>query len=547
MTRARNGEATRTAQQMHPSAAVDRDQELARLRREVQLATESSEREADAMFAQYQLSQLIAWGTTRHALVDSVLTELARLCQATVGLCWLADLHGEELCLVAGLGSPQPEAPAEGSPDQIRAWLRGSAGWMAVELEDKDGLAGIVALRDATGSSLDPAGVRVAKLTRHELAIALRNVQLREALEEERRAATAIIESATDAILEFSIDGKVRQANPSAQKLFGRDAQEAIQLTCNELLGCSQLDLHSADACPIMLAGQRGKAIEYLETSVLGAEGQPVRVSGSVSPVFSSTGTVSSLTMILRDVEAQAALGQLRESFVATVSHELRTPLTLIRGYAESLRLLPLDDEKRRKFSAGIELQADRIAALIRGILDISHVDADPMALETTAVTVEELVRQLHTMMPMDELDARLKVDIPFGLPPVSADPHRIGQVLRNLVENAVKYGPPDGAIEIAAFESGPRVQIFVQDEGKGVPKSERRMATEPFHRGPGQRESSSPGYGLGLYIARRLVEAHGGQLQLTDRPDGKHGTRAVFSLPVANGRPDAPAPGTPR
>lgn len=539
-----DGDATRTRTSSAPD--VDRNKELESIRRMARIATESSEREADAMFAQYQLSQLIAWGATRHALADSVLTELARLCRASAALCWLAELNGENLFQVATLGAPPVGAPGVGRSDQIRKWLRSTEGWKSVELEDKDGLAGIVALRDESGGSLDAAGMRVATLTRHELAMAFRNVQLREALDEERRAATAIIESATDAILEIGTEGRICQANPSALRLFGRSVEETLQLTCNELLGCQELDLHSKDACPIVLAGQKGKPIEYLETSVLDAEGHPIRVSGSVSPVLGMADTVTSLTVILHDVEAQAALGQLRESLVATVSHELRTPLALIKGYAESLLLLQLDDETRRKFYAGIELQTDRIAALTRGILDIAYVDADPLALEITPVTVEELVRQLQSMMPMDKTGGRvLNTHIPIGLPLVMADSHRIGQVLYNLVENAVKYSPPEGEIDVGAVHMGARVQIYVQDEGPGVPKSERRMATEPFHRGPGQRESNIPGYGLGLYIARRLIEAHGGQLQLNERPDGDHGTRAAFSLPVAPLEPPPPATDT--
>jgi PAS domain S-box-containing protein len=521
-------------------ADSDRPDELARLRRALRRATESSERETDAFFAQYQLSQLLAWGTTPAELAGSVLTELATLCRAADGVCWLAELRGQDLYLMARLGPLAQDPPACGDAREIGDWLRGSGAWLVVHLEDKDGLAGIIALRSAAGRPLDADGVRVATHTRHEIALAFRNVQLRSTLEEERRAATALIESATDAIVEISLDGHVRRTNPSARQLFGRSSEEANRLTCAELLGCKQLNLHREGSCPVLQAGQRGKPIEYLETTVIAADGQPVRVAGSVSPILSSAATVSSLTVILHDVEAQVALGELRESFVATVSHELRTPLALIRGYAESLRLLQLEDDQRRVFAEGIELQADRISTLLRGILDISHLDADPMALATATVTVGNLVHQLRSMLQVENLDDRLRVDIPFDLPPVVADPLRIGQVLRNLVENAVKYGPPGGRIEIGARAVGERVNMYVDDEGPGVAEGDRRLVTEPFHRGRHQRESTVPGYGLGLYIAKRLVEAHGGQLLLDDRPDGHSGTRATFSLPIAVGAASA-------
>ena len=525
-----------------PASSGDRDSQLARLRRAVRVAAENSEREADAFFAQYQLSQLLAWATTPATLAESVLTELATLCKAAQAVCWLSELRADDLRLLGQLGAPGHDPPATASPSQVRNWLARSGAWVALDLHDKDGLAGIIALRSEPGGSLDDAGIRVANVTRHELALAFRNVQLRAALEEERRAATAIIESATDAILEIGTDGRVRQTNPAAQRLFGRSSEEAAHLSCGELFGCRVLNSHREYACPVILAAESGKPIEYLETTVVAAGGLPVPVSGSLSPMSRNAGAVTGVTVILRDVEAQAALGELRESFVATVSHELRTPLTIIRGYAESIRLLMLTDEKRSQFAQGIELQTDRISTLIGGILDISHLDADPTALQKSVITIEELIQQLWTLLPTDGLDARLRVDMPFGLPPVAADPRRIGQVLRNLVENAVKYGPADGKITIGARKMAGWIQVYVEDEGPGVPKGDRHFVTEPFHRGRDQRESTVPGYGLGLYIARRLVEAHGGQLRLADRPDGLSGAAATFTLPIAAPL-EAPAP----
>lgn len=244
---------------------------------------------------------------------------------------------------------------------------------------------------------------------------------------------------------------------------------------------------------------------------------------------------MTGITAILQDVEARAALGELRESFVATVSHELRTPLALIRGYAESLRLLQLSDERRQHYAERIESQIDRLTAMIHEILEISHLDAGSVILDTATVGIETLVEELRRALPAADAN-RLTVDVPQDLPALQADPYRVGQVLRNLVENAVKYGPPNGTVRIGAGHDDAWVEVWVEDDGPGIPVGDRRSVTEPFHRGRAQRESNIPGYGLGLHIARRLIEAHGGRLQLMDRPDGHTGTRASFFLRQATG-----------
>ncbi len=126
----------------------------------------------------------------------------------------------------------------------------------------------------------------------------------------------------------------------------------------------------------------------------------------------------------------------------------------------------------------------------------------------------------------------RLVVDLPADLPPIEVDAARVGQILENLVENAFKYGPPDGLVGISAQVDGEWLVVAVDDEGVGIPATERALVTEPFHRAWNVRESRIPGTGLGLYICRRLVEAHGGRLWLEDRPDGRAGTRVPFTLP---------------
>jgi two-component system sensor histidine kinase KdpD len=236
---------------------------------------------------------------------------------------------------------------------------------------------------------------------------------------------------------------------------------------------------------------------------------------------------------MLRDISASRALEQLRESFVATVSHELRTPLALVQGYAETVLHLDLEAGQQREYVDRILTVTARISALVDEILDVTHLDADPLVLDRRPAAVADLVARLRGDLALTGQADRLLVMLDPDLPPVDVDAGRIGQVLENLVANALKFGPAGTPVAIGAHVEGDWIEVTVDDEGVGVPEAERALVLEPFHRAANVRESRIPGTGLGLYICRRLVEAHGGRIALLDRPDGGPGTRASFTLPT--------------
>ena len=167
-------------------------------------------------------------------------------------------------------------------------------------------------------------------------------------------------------------------------------------------------------------------------------------------------------------------------------------------------------------------------------VLDVTHLQADPLILERSTTTFASLVARLRGELDVAGGADRLVVTIPAELPPLDVDVGRVGQVLSNLVGNARKYAPDGSPIVIGAAVDGGWLAVTVDDEGVGVPEAERDLVTEPFHRAWNVRELRIPGTGLGLFICRRLVEAHGGRLDVLDRPDGHAGTRVRFTLPLA-------------
>jgi signal transduction histidine kinase len=507
------------------------------LERDRRRAFDEAQREADALFAQYQLSQLIATGGTLADLAGSVLLELMRLAQAAGGALWIAGPDDRSMTLVATVGTPAEEGvPAEfPDVDALHAWTAGRPGARGVTLGDS-ALRAVVAVWPPAGQDLDEDGLRIALLARHELVVAFQGARLRQALEQERNELGAIVGGATDLILQVDADGCVVRLNPAGERLLGITAEAAIGRSCADVLGCEIAGGHALADCPLAEVRAGGVPIAYRESAVRGQTGAPVRVAGSYAVTASDTGDGSDAraTAILRDMSAVQALEELREGFVATVSHELRTPLALIRGYAETLLHLPLEPAQQRAYVERIDEATNRLAALVDQVLDVTHLQADPLILERRVTTFDSLVARLRGDLAMTRQEERLVVVAAADLPPIEVDIARVGQILANLVGNALKYAPDGSPVVLGAAPAGTWLAVTVEDEGIGIPASDRVLVTEPFHRAWNVRESRIPGTGLGLFICRRLVEAHGGTLAIGDRPDGRPGTNVRITLPLA-------------
>jgi PAS domain S-box-containing protein len=494
---------------------ADRDTLLARidaLERERRRSFDDAQREADALFAQYQLSQLIASGGTLAELAAAVLSELVRLAGATAGALWLAAPGGDRF-------------------DRVASVATATTAGHALRLSD-EAPATVLVVWPAEGRALDEDGLRIAQLARHELAVAFAGARLREALEQERHELEAIVDGATDLIVQVDADGAVVRLNPAGERLLGIEAGAAMGRPCGDVLGCEAAGAHAATACPLAEVRTTGDPIAYRETAVRDSDGRQVRVAGSYAAT-PGDGTARA-TAILRDMSAVRALEELREGFVATVSHELRTPLALISGYAETLLHLDLAPAEQRAYIERISEATGRLSTLVDEVLDVTHLQADPLILDRSRAHLGSLVARLRGDLLISGGAERLHVVLPDDLPPVDVDVIRIGQVLANLVGNALKYSPDASPVVVGGRPDGDWLVVSVDDEGVGIPDDDRTLVTEPFHRAWNVRESRIPGTGLGLFICRRLVEAHGGQLAIDDRPDGKAGTRVTFTLPLA-------------
>jgi signal transduction histidine kinase len=514
--------------QTDPARLVAR---IAELEQEARRAFDDAQREADTLFAQYQLSQLIASGGSAVDLAGAVLLELTRLAAGDEGAIWLGDRPGQALEITARIGSIERLPERFDDLAAARRWAARHPDITFVVLSD-DPSPMIVGIRASDRRPLDEDGVRVARLARHELSVAFAGARLREALEREGHDLAAIVDGATDVIVQVDEECRITRLNPAGRRVLGVTNDQALGRRCGDALGCEAAGGHRVVDCPLAETIQTGLPIGYRETAIRAVQGT-IKVGGGYSPALSRGGVVRA-TAILRDLSAAEALEQLREGFVATVSHELRTPIALIRGYAETLLQFDLEPEQQREYLERIEGLTTRLGELVSQILDATHLDADPLILERTPAALAALVARLRGDLALTGDDRRLVTDLPPDLPPIEVDPSRVGRILENLVGNALKYAPPDSPVVIGAVTQGGWLAVHIDDEGIGIPEADRPLVAEPFHRAWNVRESRIPGTGLGLYICRRLVEAHGGTLTIGDRPDGLSGTRVQFTVPLA-------------
>ncbi|MBM4124402.1 MAG: cell wall metabolism sensor histidine kinase WalK [Nitrospira sp.] len=241
-----------------------------------------------------------------------------------------------------------------------------------------------------------------------------------------------------------------------------------------------------------------------------------------------------------RDFTALRQLGQVRKDFVANVSHELRTPLTSIKGYVEALLDGAKDDpEEAKRFLTIILKQSDRLNLILEDLLQLSQIESGQVLFKRDAIRLQAVVdRALALIKPLAEKKGHaVTVALPADLPPLLGDDERLGQVLINLLDNAVKYTPPNGVIHIAGrvVEGRDRreVELTVSDTGLGIPEADRPRVFERFYRVDKARSRELGGTGLGLAIVKHIVEGHGGQVWVEGNEPA--GSRFVVRLPAAS------------
>jgi len=254
------------------------------------------------------------------------------------------------------------------------------------------------------------------------------------------------------------------------------------------------------------------------------------------------TGIGREITIAVRNAQLYEAassakalqeLDNMRTEFLANVSHELRTPLAVIKGSANSLlqRDVIFDESTRQYFLQSIDKDADTLTRLVDDLLMMSRLEAEALEVKRKPYKIMEVVESIKDRLDNLTVKHQLQINITDDIPSVNIDDLRIGQVLTNLVENAVKFSDDNTTILIEAKGNGKEIIVSVDDQGSGIPPELHMKIFERFFQGNGRTTGRRKGTGLGLAICRGIVEAHGGKIWVESQPN--KGARFSFSLPL--------------
>lgn len=226
-------------------------------------------------------------------------------------------------------------------------------------------------------------------------------------------------------------------------------------------------------------------------------------------------------------------LNKVKTNFISMVSHELRTPLTAIKGFISTLlrKDISIDDKTKEKYLVICDKESDRLARLIDDLLNITRIESGRMELFYDKINVEELVGEIfedsHEKTPKN----KFTVNFEESFPRVEADREKIKKVIRNFMDNAIKYSPPKGEISISGRVLEDEIEISVEDHGNGIPEDQLHKVFEKFYRVDDEINRKNPGTGLGLAISKSIIELHGGIIWAESELD--KGSRFVFTVPI--------------
>jgi two-component system phosphate regulon sensor histidine kinase PhoR len=489
-------------------------------------------RRVEEQTALYEVGRSLIDEVDTRNLMDFLLSKAVDLTDAELGALALRDEEGN-LQVVATFGfdggfpfPPQPpsdylasEAIEKGEPiRRTSIEPRLAAPWWEVfpsrisyltaPISWQGKTTGIIEV--ASPSSIRQFGdddLRLLSLFVNQAAIALENSNLYRLIAEDQRRMEAMLHSINDGVIAVNNEAQIILVNGAAESILNlppfhriheRHIKEVIRNPdlCNLFLRSLNASKEMAEEIHL---GPPDRKILEVETSLI--ETSPDERIGIIA--------------VIRDITALRELEQVKSDFVSTVSHELRTPLTSIKAYIATLRRedVEFDHKTRQEFLKVVEEETDRLTRLIADILDVSRIESGKMELKKRDFDMVRLVQIVTEKIQSQALQHHIKLEVPQEVGTVNADPDKIEQVVMNLVDNAVKYSPSGGEITVTLKPVNRKLELSVADHGVGIPEDHLPHIFEKFHRVDNRATREVYGTGLGLYVSKSIVEAHGGTI----------------------------------
>lgn len=411
--------------------------------------------------------------------------------------------------------------------------------WLVAPMRAQDQLVGGVLVGGRAVATFNENDLRLLVILAGNAAVIVQNAVLYQSVESERDELDAIISNTSDAIIIIDQENRVSRVNAAAELLTGWQASEVVGRPCEEYVA-SHLQAAGEDGAgsPALLdIILKREPVPYFETSVMTKEGNKRDIAASYSVVRGAGRSNVLGVVIARDMSRQREVERMKSEFVSMVSHELRTPLGLIKGYASTLvnPELSIEEATARRFLLGIDGAADRLAKLIENLLSVSRIESGLFRLSTQQIDLSLVVSNALTTARSAAKGHNFALKAPRKPVMVEGDRVQLELVMDNLLGNAVKYSPAGKTVAVEVRRREHEAEVQVRDEGIGIAPQHLPRVFDKFYRVEGGYSRRTPGSGLGLYICKSIIEAHGGRIWAESTP--RAGSTFRFTLPLSGGR----------
>jgi len=365
-----------------------------------------------------------------------------------------------------------------------------------------------------------------------QAAIAVQNAQFYSQITQEKQRMDALLDSAADGILIIDAKHLVERCNPAFARMIANEVAQVQGQPYDTIIRWNNppqgLTLEQAEAGGWPLTPH---AQLYVEGNLKRQNDlSPLPVGITYAPLLSADGNLLNVIATVRDITRFRQAEELKSTFISIISHELKTPVALIKGYVSTLRREDATWERAivQDSLAVIEEEADRLTGLIENLLDATRLQAGGLNVKRSDVSLPTLARRLAERFQIQTTRHQLVVDFPENFPIILADEDRLRQLISNLISNAIKYAL-GGEIRISGQVRPEFVIVCVSDQGPGIALEDIPHVFDRFYRAP-DISRQTKGAGLGLFLARAIVEAHGGRIWVDS--GNEQGARICFSLP---------------
>lgn len=406
---------------------------------------------------------------------------------------------------------------------------------LIVPLAAKDRIYGIAhmgEMRRPERSSFTKAKVQICRALARQGALAIENILTLESIEYQRQRTQLIIDNVADGVFRADSRGEILTFNPAAEKITGYTRAEAVGQNCSNILQGVSLDgeRRCEATCPLVhfsAPTDDREPIDYKEW-ITCRDGAKKLIHHTVSPYVTGFGQVAGTVSVIRDISLEEELVRIKSELVSLICHELRTPLASISASTELLAGGNMDPAARDALIQVLNRQCTRLMRLADDVLDASRLEKGriELVLEPLALIplIEETIAMFQSEHPRRQFIVLPPPERVFALGNVVS----VGVVLENLIRNAINYSPEGSPITVSVQNRDADIKISVMDHGAGIPPEQLNLLFQKFRRlQPG---SGPGGFGLGLYVAKTLLEAQGGKIWAESEP-GK-GSRFSFALP---------------